>query len=1590
MAGGRERRRVGWLIGVCLLLFATLVFAVSTLYAEAANAAGEDKVEAAHPRHSENWVPEAIVNGSGLHTCGLKPDGSVQCWGRNSEGQASNQAGPYIQVSAGLWFSCGLTPEGFAQCWGHLLDVPPAEAFSQISVGSHHVCGVKLNGDVLCWENAHGVFDGPFEHVSVGAFFTCGLKSDGSVDCWGQNEHGQASDQPGPFKQVEAGDYHTCGLTLFGSVDCWGDNSSGQATDQAGPFVQISAGSLHTCGLKPDGSVSCWGENKDGQSASNAGPFVQVSAGDFHTCALATNGSVDCWGYNAYGQAEDQEGPFGPYVGLNDPPVANDLTVTTDINVPVAFKLSASDVDGDPLKYYVGTWPQHGNLAGTPPDLLYTPDVDFYGQDNFRYVANDGKVNSNEATVTITIKPPPPPNILNIRRQYGRYFLQGMSHQNQIEVTVRWPQGNKPQRIEIRRPDGNLLAQITASDIHPGADGVSITATPISMAACPLGTCPLTVVAIGSASSSQPRVGDFFYMVEMPAPLSGNGLRTIVWTPKGSGWVAGQDYGQFSSQMLNIIPELANAEPIMRSALDLADDTHPFRIPSWVPIIGGDYGPDLATLRVTDSATFNTLDSSLQTTISGHLDYRLGNMGGSIPFDLAGHSIYVRDGTFLRFDANRLDFKTGGHRRGADFSLPGIIRLTVDRPYSGHLWAVYRQSENDPLSGAIYAMGAGINTSIESSGSIEALVAKLKATIGGGVGISRSYDVRTQSDVSKADASVYARVSWRVLFWSKSLSKTWTCTIVYSADPVTVTCKESRSAYDLVDWHRVSRILSVASNYTLTANDPTELHWIGDGGHATSELRVLNDVDVDVEPELAVDTSTGDLMVVFTQDKQTSDLSMSYDIAYMRRTNKGWTDPLPIATSPTADVRPDVAYVDGQAVAVWSTLDATSADVLDEPNDAFPHMEIATSAFDSDSETWSTPQILTDNAIFDFDPVVASDGTMALAVWYADPDNEVAIGPEASEEHDMGLQLHFAVWNGVAWSAPAIIAENVDLAGKPALALEEGKGLLAYAVDTDGSAITITDREIVLRRWNGNKWLPPEQLTNDNSEDRVPSVAYFGQVPWVAWVHVNSLEEGYSSYEIASATLDSQMEVTAQQAIVASGQIEELHFAAGGVDKPVLLWRVYGQMASGVNYSVFDPQHEAWSAQRTLIADEADNADYSPLIDANGHLLNTYVKTQMSIEESLVEDSSGDPLLVRLPAPGRSAIYFLDHAIGADLAVSTDDISLSDSQPMPGETIDVAATIRNMGDLTHHDVAVRFIEVASGKVVGNATINEVAAGQTATIHGSWKIPLSAKMPFHLSVVADPDNVVDEWDEANNQADVAIGQPDLAVTLATVEETDARSHILRATIENLGLSSPTSNLAIDFFYNDQPIIADAAYIGQQSISAPAPGESVVVEYGWEAANIAAGDYQLFVVADPDRTIDDPQRANNQLQTAFSHSAGTQPDVFGVSISPVTSWSSAAPGTVATHRIMVTNEGNVSDRFEIVFLDSVWTVAGPARLGPLDPDHSAEVDLAVSVPTNAEGVSETSYLIHSRANGTKSVTGTLITEAMTGVYLPVLFR
>ena len=418
------------------------------------------------------------LTAGGYHTCALKSDGAVLCWGSNSGQLGDNSttqrlvptavnglgAGSgVIALAAGGYHTCALKSDGAVLCWGdngigQLGDnsntqrlVPTAvsglgagSGVTALVTGWQHTCALKSDGAVLCWGNNNygqlgdnsttwrqvptavsGLAAGSgVIALTAGNFHTCALKNNGVVQCWGRNEFGELGDTTTSWHSVPTAVYglgvnsgvtaliargeHTCALKNDDAVLCWGYNVEGQLGDNStvqrliptavnglgagSGTTALTVGSNHTCALKSGGAVLCWGRNVEGQLGDNsttqhlvptsvnglgAGSGVtRLVAGGAHTCALENDGAVLCWGNNANGQLGNGEGSYRPYPGsvLGSPFI--DLTLT-GVTAPANATYRLGQTLGFTAQYsaivtVTGTPRLVLDIGGSPRYAMYT------------------------------------------------------------------------------------------------------------------------------------------------------------------------------------------------------------------------------------------------------------------------------------------------------------------------------------------------------------------------------------------------------------------------------------------------------------------------------------------------------------------------------------------------------------------------------------------------------------------------------------------------------------------------------------------------------------------------------------------------------------------------------------------------------------------------------------------------------------------------------------------------------------------------------------------------------------------------------------------------------------------------------------------------------------------------------------------------------------------------------------------------------------------------------------------------------------------------------------------------------------------
>jgi len=304
---------------------------------------------------SKRAIPSPIIGLSdvvkvaaqGHHACAVLGDGHVDCWGESRSGELGSGTAvkaiheppapvrdidEVIDVGVGDEHTCAVRRDGTVWCWG-------ANTFGALGRGTDdfepHPKPARA-GDIRDAEN-----------VFIDGSTTCVRLRGGRVRCWGMNSYGQvgikqsiAPTWPVAFGTVDSAtdmalaNGATCAVLADGTLHCSGYDGHGQLgptkekcenglffidvdpcrskpTLVAGvsDVTSVSLGSHHACALQRSHEVVCWGGNDKGQLGdatlpSSATPvkvpglkdIVQIGGRDAYTVALDRAGRVFWWG----------------------------------------------------------------------------------------------------------------------------------------------------------------------------------------------------------------------------------------------------------------------------------------------------------------------------------------------------------------------------------------------------------------------------------------------------------------------------------------------------------------------------------------------------------------------------------------------------------------------------------------------------------------------------------------------------------------------------------------------------------------------------------------------------------------------------------------------------------------------------------------------------------------------------------------------------------------------------------------------------------------------------------------------------------------------------------------------------------------------------------------------------------------------------------------------------------------------------------------------------------------------------------------------------------------------------------------------
>ncbi len=615
--------------------------------------------------------------------------------------------------------------------------------------------------------------------------------------------------------------------------------------------------------------------------------------------------------------------------------------------------------------------------------------------------------------------------------------------------------------------------------------------------------------------------------------------------------------------------------------------------------------------------------------------------------------------------------------------------------------------------------------------------------------------------------------------------------------------------------------------------------------NAAGEEPLVLDVFPLADPALAA-RDDGARVVLYVHDDVSNPIGQGEEIRAAHWNGAAWT-PATVTDDLLQDFHPQVAYdAQGDAVALWER----SNTVWFSPTLTITYarsFEIATAEWDP-ALGWSGVVTLTHDGRMDVTPQLAQGGDGTLLALWRTSDGFDFLGTVTHP-----LTLTYALWDGTAWSAPTAALDglahvlDVDVA-----VYSVTQAALVLARDGDGDLGSGADTELAYATWDGAAWSALLPLTTDAITDSRPSLAYdpTGQ-PLVVWLRAGDLVQ-----QVGWAGTP-----TIIRSASTSGAFLDFDLASAADGNLALVWQALGPAGADAAYSVYDPLHASWGADNTLMADTALDESFAPVLTADA-LAMAYQKVTIEFVTLTYDISPTLTITVpNVPQPVQTDLYFLEHAIGYDLAAGA--VVVAPPNPAPGASALITATVRNAGDLAVVGGQVAFYDGdpgAGGTLIGiTQTLPGVfRAATTATVSVAWNVP-AGDVPHTLYVVADPANALAEGDETNNVATLATVRPDLAVAWAHSGHSPS-AITLTAVVANRGVTSAQGPFAVAFRAAD-PLTGTLLGTVEVTPTVP-PGAVVTATLALtEPAGLAGLGRRFWAIADAGQTIAEGDETNN---------------------------------------------------------------------------------------------------------------------------------
>ncbi|MBP7175323.1 MAG: S-layer homology domain-containing protein, partial [Thermoclostridium sp.] len=578
--------------------------------------------------------------------------------------------------------------------------------------------------------------------------------------------------------------------------------------------------------------------------------------------------------------------------------------------------------------------------------------------------------------------------------------------------------------------------------------------------------------------------------------------------------------------------------------------------------------------------------------------------------------------------------------------------------------------------------------------------------------------------------------------------------------------------------------------------------------------------------------------MVLVEDDATRSAANRTRLKYSIYNGSAWTTPAVVdPDDATADYKPVAAATNDGVIAAWENINEVLADDA-ALEDALSAEEICTARYDEASDTWVQLGNLTNDSYMDCTPQIATSGSKAILVWLKSKSEDYSnlLTADYSAVND----ICFSKWDGNAFSIPMTIASFDRPVMDMTVAYHGSGAIILFTVDEDKNLNTAADQEIYRMAYDGTAWTEPVKLTNNQVKDSNGQINYINGEAIAVWN-----QNGKILYATDLLSTSPIIKTALEQTFLQ----DTFTIASGGDGTLALVGTGKSGSAQELYAVTYDKAGDVWSSEMALTTDNALNSNPSAAFVEN-RLVSVYNRAQTTTAIN-PDDGSTYPSI-----SDTADLVMIELVLTHNLAVSSEGIILSESNPQPGSLVTISAEIVNRGSYAETGMKAEFYSgnpsLGGVKIGQSSPVGTIAPGMSVTASVQWEVP-TQNAGDTIYVVVSPHTEISDSDPADNKAFIHIQRPDLE--LSALECTPAGSGKYAVTVRaaNIGLTDVQDALVTLYYGGQNGELVKIDTLAAGEIKA---GEAIELPYLWSpsATVFQEGRVNLFA------TIDIPSRDN----------------------------------------------------------------------------------------------------------------------------------